>query len=139
MNQKIPKWLHEFYSKIHDHWEYHSPSVKINTIAAFNRYEKIWNIKVAPVFQEVYGGTNDGKQIWAGFVFDLGEFAKEEGVWVQNFAAASACQNCSPCPKLLVKGKFKGKSFILQVYLQPVPDSESVEIVDMISQTVREK
>lgn len=139
MNRKMPKWLCELYTAIHRYWDYHSPSEKINTIASFDNREKIWNVKVAPVFQEIYGGTNDGKQVWSGFIFDLSEFARENGIWVQNFAVASKCKKCSPCPKLLVKGKFKGNSFFLQVYLEPVPDSETVEIVDVIAQTVREK
>lgn len=138
MNKKMPKWLCDLYKMIHRNWEYHSPSEKLNTMASYDFTEKIWNIKVAPVFQEVYGGTDDGKQVWSGFVFNLDEFAKENGMWVQNFAVASACRQCSPSPKLLVKGKFKGNCFILQLFLEPVPDSDPVEIVDMISQRVRE-
>jgi len=98
----------------------------------------VWQVKAAPVYQEVYGGDDDGKKVWAGFVFDIGDFSRETGVWVEEFAISSYCQECTEHPKLMARGKFQGHQFFLHIFLEPVAETEPVEVIDTIQQQIRD-
>jgi hypothetical protein len=138
MNDKeklFPKWIEKLFALIHKHWLYHAPCIHINITACYD--QKIWHVKAAPVYQEVYGGDDDGKKVWAGFGFDLGSFGKESGVWLKKQFVYSFCQECSEYPKLIVLGKFQGHPISLEVYLEPVVETEPVEFIDTIQHEIR--
>ena len=52
---------------------------------------------------------------------------------------ASFCNECTPYPKLMIKGKFEGHPFLLHIYLEPIADTETVEIIDTVNKTIRAK
>jgi hypothetical protein len=95
-------------------------------------------IEVAPVFQEVVGGEQDGMTVWSGFRFDLSGFLAERGVLVESVLAASYCTECSETPYIGIKGTYFGKSFRLKLHLEPIPNTEPVEIIDTIKHQVRD-
>lgn len=133
-----PKWVERFFRLIHHCWQYHAPCSHINMQAGFNPDLGCWDIKAAPVYQEVYGGDGDGKRVWAGFLFDVGEFSRAPGVWVQEQAAASYCSECTSTPKIMLRGKFQGHLFFLSISLEPIEETETVEIIDTIKHEIRE-
>jgi hypothetical protein len=141
LSNQLPQWTENFFRLIHKNWSYHSPCEHINIQGWWDTEEKIWQIKAAPVFQEVYGGGEDGKKVWAGFIFDSGDFGRENGVWIQEQAVASYCQGgvqvCNPHPKLMIRGKYKNHWFLLHIHLEPITETETIEVVDTIKKEVR--
>jgi hypothetical protein len=133
-----PKWVARLIDRIHRHWQYHAPCKHINVQALWDEAYRAWQVKAAPVFQEVLGGEDDGKRVWSGFVFEMGEFSRTPGVWIQEQAVASYCNECTPYPKLMAKGKFEGHPFLLHVYLEPIADTQTVEIIDTLENEIRE-
>jgi hypothetical protein len=136
-SKPLPKWTEKFFFLIYQCWAYHAPCEHINIQAFFNQEEKHWEIKAAPVFQEIYGGDDDGKKIWAGFAFDLTAFSHCNGMWIMDQTILSRCSECSDYPELMIQGKFKGHRFVLQIFLEPVSD-EPVELVDTINHEIRD-
>lgn len=128
---KIQKWIKSLFDVVHKNWQHHSPSKHINFKAEFSNETECWHIYAAPVLQEVFGGPDDGKQVWPGFIFDFGEFSRSEGVSVIEQAFMSVCSQCNEHPKNVVKGRFDGHNFYLHIYLEPSSDSDVVEIVDV--------
>lgn len=133
--KSLPKWTNRLFALIHKHWLYHAPSIHINIKASYS--QKTWLVKAAPVFQEVYGGDDDGKKVWAGFGFDIGSFSREPGVWLKKQVVSSFCQECSEYPKLIVHGKFQGHPISLEVYLEPATETEPIELIDTIQHEIR--
>jgi hypothetical protein len=72
-------------------------------------------------------------------VFHSDRFVAEEDVYVQHFAASSVCNECSPVPRMMFVGKYRGKKFYLQVYLEPIPESPVVEIIDTLNAKIIDK
>jgi hypothetical protein len=134
-----PKWVARLIDLIHRHWQYHAPCNHVGVKAFWDEEYGEWRVNAAPVFQEVLGGEDDGKKVWAGFVFEMGGFSHSPGVWIQEQAVASYCNECTPFPKLMAKGKFEGHPFLLHVYLEPIADSDTVEVIDTITNEIREK
>ncbi len=134
-----PEWIARFTDCIHRHWQYHAPCSHVNLKALWDEQQTVWQVSAAPVFQEVLGGPYDGKKVWAGFVFEMGKFSRASGVSVQEQAVASYCNECTPYPKLTAKGTFEGHPFLLHLYLEPIADTETVEIIDTINKEIREK
>ena len=128
--------IEDFKEAVERNWRYHARSHSLLWRTQEEGGE--WKIEVAPVFQEVYGGDDDGKRVWAGFLFDTGDFSREEGVWVQEQAVASYCQECTDYPKLMLKGKYRGHQFMLHLFLEPIAGTEPVELIDTIKNEVRE-
>ena len=103
-----PKWYKKFISLIESCWEHHGPCMHLHSRCAYDTEGGEWCITVAPVFQEVLGGENDGKKVWTGFIFHNDIFFKADGVFVERFAASSLCHQCSPKPRLMFRGKYRG-------------------------------
>jgi len=126
----------DFKQAVERHWRYHAPCETL-----------LWNVReaddecqieVAPVFQEVVGGDLDGSKVWAGFRFDVSAFLAERGVSVENLLASSYCIECSETPYIIVRGTYFGRAFSLRLHLEPIPNSEPVEIIDTIKHQVRD-
>ena len=133
-----PKWIQDLYDTIYKIWNYHGVCSHINFKNYHDKTKNLWGIKAAPIYQMIYGGENDGKKMWTGFSFDLGDFSRAPGVWVQNHLIASYCDECTPSPKMLVQGKYEGNSFLLHIFLEPDPKSDIVEVLDHLKKEVRE-
>ena len=133
-----PKWMGQLFATIHGCWQHHAPCKHINMQSYWDENSDCWQVKAAPVYQEVYGGDDDGKKVWAGFLFDMGEFSRSHGVWIQEQALCSVCVECTQHPKIMARGKFQGHPIFLEVYLEPVADTEPVEIIDTLKQEIRE-
>lgn len=127
--------IEEFKRVVERHWRHHAPCQHLNW--SMQESEEGWQIAVAPVYQEVVGGPQDGEKVWAGFRFDLSGFLGERGVLVENVAAASYCTQCVETPYVGIKGTYYAQAFDLRVHLEPVPGSAPVEVIDTLAGTVR--
>lgn len=134
--RKFPSWLPRL-SKAIDHcWHNHGPCAHIHF-----RYSKkpgYWHVIAAPVWQEMYGGKNDGSIVWTGFVFEVSDFLRLPGVFIEKFAVATKCGGCSQYPKYMAKGKYRGHPVLIEIYLEPIEGSDTVEIIDTLKKQVRE-
>ena len=101
--------------------------------------EQGYFIEVAPVIQEVYGGENDGGKTWTAFVFDLHGFLNESGVIVEKAFSTSHHLENNTVPYLGVEGTYRNVPFIMQLLLEPIPDSKPVEIIDTLNEELRDK
>lgn len=119
------------------HWSHHAPGKSISVETTYRPDRADWNILIAPAFQEVVGGSQDGVLIWAGFDLDITSLLDEPEFEVDAMGAASYCIQCSPLPFVGFKGRFKGKPFFLRISLEPIPDSKALELVDAIRNQVR--
>ena len=137
-SKPLPKWTKRLFFLIHRHWQYHSPCEHINIKAYFDVENKLWQIHAAPVYQEVYGGDDDGKKVWAGFLFDMGNFSRETGVWIQEYAVSSYCNECTEHPKIMARGKFQGHQIYFHIFLEPIAETEAVELIDTINFQIRD-
>jgi hypothetical protein len=134
-----PRWVRRLVKLIEKHWRHHGPCNSIHFDARYSPDSLAWEIEAAPAYQEILGGEQDGQQVWTGFIFEAGEFSKETGLWLQNFAVASQCAACCPCPKMMLKGKFRGHNVFVTIALEPQKGSEPAELLDTITREVRPK
>jgi hypothetical protein len=96
-----------------------------------------WLFRASPVFQEVYGGKDDGKIVWTGFEFNVFKLYREMSVYGESIT--SYCTHCTPTPAITFRGNYRGHMVTLTVLLEPVPGSLPVEIVDTIRAEIRAK
>lgn len=138
---KIPKWGQKLFETVEHYWNHHGPCNHINFNLEYNSELKLWNAMFAPAFQEVFGGEDDGKTVWTGFLFEAGKFSRLTGVEIQDWAIASACKDpdCIAIPRVMIKGKYKGHKIILQIWQEPPKDTEPLEIVDVAAKEIRNK
>ena len=119
------------------HWSHHAPCNSISVEVNYRPDRADWNILIAPAFQKIVGGSQDGTLIWSGFDFGIANFLKEPEFEVDVVGMASYCIQCSPTPFIEFKGRFKGKPFFLRISLEPIPDTKPLELVDAIRNQVR--
>lgn len=119
------------------HWRHHAPCNSISVEVRYRPERSDWSIVVSPPFQEVGGGSQDGEKVWAGFDFDISGLLDEPEFEVDAMGAASYSVRFSPMPFLGFKGRFQGKPFFLRIGLEPIPDSQTLEIVDTVRNRVR--
>jgi len=124
-----------FRQAVERHWRYHAPCETL--LWEVLEDDDGWQIEAAPVFQEVLGGDQDGSKVWAGFRFDVSGLLAERGVLVERVLAASYCVECAETPHMGVRGTYFGESFRLKLHLEPIPNTEPVEIIDTLKQQVR--
>lgn len=133
--EKRPPWLAQFTRLIESSWAYHGPCRSLHVSCAFDTDSGEWLILAAPVFQEVLGGEDDGKTVWTGFVFHIEKLLG--AMAVESISAASVCQECSPTPALLIRGRYRGYPINLKVLLEPVPGSPVAEVIDTLKCEIR--
>lgn len=121
---------------VENHWHHHGNCHHLNW-SVFERDDDVWQIGVAPIFQEVFGGEDDGKNVWMGFELDLSGFFAEPGVFALEFGAVSYCIDCNATPIIGVRGRYQGVPFVMKLHLEPIPDSDPVEIIDTLNGEVR--
>ena len=93
--------------------------------------------EVAPIFQEILGGDQDGMQVWSGYEMNLTDFFAVPGIEVTEIGFKSLCVECALNPFIGIRGEYKNGPFILTIYLQPIADTEPVEIIDTIKNQTR--
>ena len=128
--------IESFRSVVLSHWKYLSKS-NISNWAIHKRDDNVWQIGAAPVFQECYGGTDDGKRVWSAFEFDILDFLAEPELVVEECGAMSYEEATNTRPFIGFVGSFKGQPFVFQLNLEPIPDTEPLEILDTIQDEVR--
>lgn len=117
-------------------WDYHTPCEQVHWTSE-QQEDGTWHISASPVIQEIWGGAEDGKRVWSAFVVSLWGISQEAGVEFTNFYAISQRVDHSPTPFVEVTGEYFGEPFSLRVYLEPLPNSETRELVDTVRQEVR--
>lgn len=135
----LPKWVVKLTNLITRYWQHHGPCESINFKCTLTQEGNFWMVHAAPAYQEVFGGEQDGEQVWTGFIFEAGEFSRESGLWIQDFAVASHCSACESYPKIMFKGKFRGHNVMVYIMLEPDKNTSCVEILDTIKQEIRYK
>ena len=138
-SKDTPKWVKRLGVVIEKYWKHHGPCQSLNFHIEYSEEYKTWNFSVAPVFQEVFGGEDDGKKVWTGFLFEAGKFTRATSIEVQDWAIASACEHCSPYPKLMMKAKYRGHRVLIQIVMEPPTDTDAIEVVDVVSHEIRRK
>jgi len=122
---------------IQRHWTQHAPCNSISVEVTYRQDRADWHVLIAPAFQEVVGGAQDGTLIWAGFDIDITGLLDEPEFEVDAMGMASYCIQHNPTPFVGFKGRFKGRPFFLRISLEPIPDSKPLEIVDTVRNQVR--
>jgi hypothetical protein len=125
-----PSWFDRLARLIKRSWAHHGPCSNLHISAALDNDSGEWLILAAPVFQEVLGGEDDGKTVWTGFVFQTDKLLR--GIAVESISAASVCNECSPTPTLVIRGRYRRHRVCLKVLLEPVPGSPVVEVIDTL-------
>jgi hypothetical protein len=139
LDKKIfPKWVYSFAEIVNHHWTYHAPCESFNIDANYDKQDKIWNLKIAPIFQEIYGGEDDGKKVWSPYEFSVFPFLQEPEIWFQTLNVFSRCKECESFAKMTFSGKYKKYFFSLDIFLEPHKESPAEEIIDMIEEKIRE-
>ena len=128
--------IESFRQKVLSHWKYLSQG-NISNWAIHKRDDGVWQIGSAPVFQEVYGGTDDGKRVWSAFEFDILNFLAEPELVVEECGAMSFEEATNTRPFVVFVGTYKGQPFVFQLNLEPIPSTEPLEILDTIQDVVR--
>ena len=140
INEQKPNWLDRLTRNIKRCWVNHGPTTGNPSIqTSFDSESEEWQIVVAPVFQEVYGGNGDGKKVWTAFSFQVDRLMRTPGMVVEWITAATVCTHCTPEPMLAFKGKYRGHPIILEILLEPPAESPIMEILDTIRCQVRAK
>jgi hypothetical protein len=134
--EKRPPWFDRFNRLIQRSWANHGPCGNLHVSTAFDNDSGEWVIVAAPVFQEVLGGEDDGKTVWTGFVFEADKLLR--AMTVESISAASVCNECSPTPALVIRGRYRGHRVRLKVLLEPVPGSPVAEIIDTLRFEIRD-
>lgn len=128
--------IESFRSVVLSHWKYLSKS-NISNWAIHKRDDNVWQIGAAPVFQECYGGVSDGKRVWSAFEFDIMDFLAEPELVVEECGAMSFEEATNTRPFVGFVGSYKGQPFVFQLNLEPIPNTEPLEILDTIQDVVR--
>ncbi len=133
--ERRPPWFARFVRLITRSWQHHGPCSNLHVSCAFDADNGEWLVVAAPVFQEVFGGEDDGKTVWTGFMFQADKLLRT--MTVNSVSAASICQQCSPTPALMIRGRYRGHRINLKVLLEPIPGSAVVEIIDTLKCEIR--
>ncbi len=128
--------IESFRQKVLSHWKYLSKS-NISNWAIHKRDDDVWQIGAAPVLQECYGGENCGKRVWAAFEFDIAGLVVEPDLEIDECGVMSFEEATNTRPFVGFVGSFKGQPFVFQLNLEPIPNTEPLEILDTIQDVVR--
>lgn len=128
--------IESFRNVVRSHWIYLGRG-NIANWAIHKRDDNVWQIGAAPVFQEVYGGSDDGRLVWSAYEFDIGGFLTEPDIEVDECGAMSYEQATNTLPFVGFVGSYKGLPFAFQLNLEPIPDTEPSEVLDTIQDEVR--
>lgn len=117
------------------YWRYRAMSEQLHWSSHMQDDDGVLEIDVAPVFQEVFGGEDDGKTTWADFEFDVLGFSSE--VDRSEVVALGESEEHSLKSFIGIRGAFHGQRFLLRLHLAPLENTDIREIYDSINNTVR--
>lgn len=139
--EKRPPWFDDLRHAIEGNWQHHGPCSQVAIKCLYDDATGEWQIVVAPVFQEVFGGENDGLKVWTGFAFDIGSMMGlfgMPGLRIDGIEACSRCVDCTPIPMIEMRCRLGSEKLVIQIHLEPVADSPVAEVIDTITYCLRE-
>ena len=144
VKEKFPPWFHRIRLALEEGWQHHGLSEHISIISTFDDDSSEWRLIAAPVFQEIFGGSEDGRKVWTPFVFDATDLVVPglftvPGLKIEKMAVLTRCPECQHGPRLVLHGTCDGEKLSLHVLLEPVVGSEPVEVIDTIHEVIRER
>src|ERR1044071_1806106 len=98
--EKRPFWFHHFKRLVEKCWDHHGPCGSLDLSSALDVEKGLWLFRAAPVFQEVFGGSDDGKAVWTGCEFDTSKLVR--AMTVYGVIATSCCPASSPTPAITI-------------------------------------
>ena len=122
---------------IQRHWTNNSPCKSLWVEVTYCPHRGDWNVLVAPSFQEIVGGSQDGQLVWSAFSFDISDFLEEPEIEVHSMGMWSFSVEHDSPPMVSFKCRFKGKPFFLRISLEPIKNSKALEFVDVNQNHVR--
>jgi hypothetical protein len=128
--------IESFRDVIRSHWVYHGMCNMMNW-SVFTRDDWVTQIEIAPPYQIVYGGPEDGKKVWTPFEFDIGILNEPDFDEVRESGVVTYSVQDNHGPFIAIVGNYRGKPFALRIHLEPDPTTEPLEVVDRIRNEVR--
>ena len=100
VKEKFPPWFHRIRLALEEGWQHHGICEHISLTSTFH------DDPSAPVFQEIFGGAEDGKKVWTPFVFDATDLVVPglftvPGLKIEKMAVLTSCPECQHGPKLV--------------------------------------
>lgn len=127
-NKRLPFNEPDFHELVQSNWQYTQPGNR--TYWHCTNAAGVWKAVIAPVFQEVYGGPDDGTVTWAEAEYLLSFFGEEPGIEITD-ARVFSQGGKERLPVIEVSGRCFGVLFELEIYLQPISGSSVCELVDL--------
>ncbi|HBJ33568.1 MAG TPA: hypothetical protein DDZ51_02170 [Planctomycetaceae bacterium] len=118
------------------HWLYHR-ICRHRMWSATKLDDGVMQISMAPVFQQILGGPEDGTLVWASFSMRLNELFAEPNLEVTEFGFRSYCEKNTPTPVIGIRGHYKLHPFTLTIHLEPLLETDPIEVVDTIKNQTR--
>lgn len=131
-----PEWLERLNDLINNCWEYYGHSKSIGFATQYDEDTNLWMTRASPTIQELAGGPLDGTMRWCGFFFDFGAFCKNPKIFILNSGVSSTQPGKTPIPYLVFKGEFEENAFVAYIYLQPMPDMNFKEVLNVTSNEI---
>jgi len=97
----------------------------------------VTQVSMAPVFQQIVGGPDDGMLVWASFSMRLNELFAEPHLEVTEFGFRSYCEKNTPTPIIRIRGTYKQLLFTLTIHLEPLLETDPIEAIDTINNQTR--
>jgi hypothetical protein len=140
--EQFPDWLQNVCAKIKECWHNTGANETLNW--SLVQEEDKLHLHVAPCYQEVLGGGDDGSIVWTPFVFDIGEFISKvrDELLVTNTGCASRFEAIGHnCPIIMFDTQVieDDQNFMISIYLEPPAESSPKEIIDTLHNEIRGK
>lgn len=126
--KRLPFNESDFHDVVQSNWLYMQPGIR--TYWRCTNAAGVWKAVIAPVFQEVYGGPDDGTVTSAEAEYLLSTFGEEYGIEITDARVFSRGEK-ERLPVIEVSGRYFGVLFELDIYLQPISGSSVCELVDL--------
>jgi hypothetical protein len=129
--------IDDFRDLIGSCWIYHGLCNRMNW-SVTHRDDGVTQVEIAPPFQIVYGGPEDGKKVWTPFQFHVLDFLNDADVGeVEECGVMTYSLQDNHEPFFLIVGSYRGKKFAMRIHLEPDPTTEPLELIDRIRNEVR--
>jgi hypothetical protein len=139
MGVEFPSWIRDIQRVIRKNWHPLGLTDALNWL--IEEDDQGWSIQMAPVYQEVVGGEQDGDVVWTPFVLDLGNLLQDLApvLRVAGFAATCPHMQFGTGPMLLIDGRYGEAPIAIAVHLEPPAEASATEVLDVIQQHVYPK
>jgi hypothetical protein len=139
MNMDLPVWITEIQKAIRKNWHPLGLTDALNWL--IEKDGQSWSIQMAPVYQEVVGGEQDGEVVWSPFVLDLGDLLQDLAPVFRVVGIAAACphKQYATAPMLLIDGRLDDTQVAIAIRLEPPTEASATEVLDVIRRKVYPK